>query len=279
MLPGVPGVEGVGVVEEIGAEVANLRVGDRVLLPHGFGTWREAGTIAARSLHVVPPEIPTEQAAMLKINPATALRMLCDFVPLEAGPWVLQNAANSGVGQSVIQLAKSRGWRTINFVRRPELMDELRRAGGDLVLLDEGDPAAQIREVTEGAPLRLALNAVGGESALRLAQLLSPGGTIVTYGAMGRKPLKIPNGLLIFQDIVWRGFWVSHWYRNSSVEQHAAMFAELFALAKSGVLHTSVERIYPLEAAAAALVHAAQGQRIGKILFGAPEVVAQFSLP
>lgn len=276
-LPGVPGVEGVGVVEEVGAEVTTLCAGDRVLLPHGLGTWREACYVAAKSLHVVPPEIPVEQAAMLKINPATALRMLTDFVALEPGAWVLQNAANSGVGQSVIQLARSRGLRTINFVRRPELFEPLRKAGGDLVLLDEGDPAEQIREATGGAALRLALNAVGGDSALRLAQLLSPGGTVVTYGAMGRKPLKIPNGLLIFQDTIWRGFWVSHWYRSTTIEQHAAMFAELFALARRGALHTAVERIYPLEEASAALAHAAQGQRAGKILFGAPEVVAQFS--
>jgi len=99
----------------------------------------------------------------------------------------------------------------------------------------------------------------------------------VTYGAMGRKPLKIPNGLLIFQDLIWRGFWVSHWYRNTTSEQHIPMFAELVGLARTGALRMAVERIYPLEAAAAALAHAAHGQRAGKILFGAPEVVAQFS--
>ncbi len=276
-LPGVPGVEGVGLVEEVGTTVATIQGGDRVLLPHGVGTWREACTLPAESLHVVPPGIPVEQAAMLKINPATALRMLSDFTPLAPGDWVLQNAANSGVGQSVIQVAKARGLRTMNFVRRAELIDGLRRAGGDVVLLDEGDPGEQFHEALGSAQIHLALNSVGGESALRLAQALGPGGTIVTYGAMGRHPLKIPNGLLIFQDLRWRGFWVSQWYRSSSPEERAAMFAELFTLAQRGVLHTAVERIYPLEEAAAALAHAAQSRRGGKILFGAPDIVAQFS--
>src|SRR5262249_1607321 len=72
---GVPGVEGVGVVEEIGAEVTRLRVGDRVLLPHRLGSWREAAIIpnADAALTVVPPDVAVATAAMLRINPATAL--------------------------------------------------------------------------------------------------------------------------------------------------------------------------------------------------------------
>ncbi len=273
-LPGVPGVEGVAVVEELGSCVEQLCVGDRVLLPHGVGTWREANNIPADALHIVPPEVPVEQAAMLKINPATALRMLEDFVQLKPGDWVVQNAANSGVGQSVIQLARDMGLRMLNFVRRPELVDALKNAGADAVLLDEGDPGEQIHAALGDATIRLGFNAVGGESALRVAGSLSQGGTIVTYGAMARKPLKIPNGMLIFDDLTWRGFWVSRWYREGSTrEERAAMFSRFFKLAASGALHTKVERIYPLEETAAALTHAAQGRRGGKILFGAAELV------
>lgn len=273
-LPGVPGVEGVGVVEEIGADVVDLRVGDHVLLPHGLGTWREAGVVPAVQLRAVPRDIPVPQAAMLKINPATALCMLREFVALAPGDWVLQNAANSGVGRAVIQIAAARGWRTVNLVRRPELIPELRALGADVVLLDDGDLRDAITSATGGAPLRLALNAVGGESALRMANVLAPGGTVVTYGAMGRQPLRIPNGLLIFQDQCWRGFWVSQWYRTASAEAQAALFAELFDLAQRGILHTPVERIYPLEEITAALDHAATSGRAGKILLGAPEIVA-----
>ncbi len=272
-LPGVPGVEGLGVVEEVGAEVADVKVGDRVLLPHGYGAWREVGVAEAADLVVVPPDLPIEQAAMLKINPATALRMLRDFVDLQPGDWVAQNAANSGVGRAAIQIAHALGLRTVNLVRRPELIADLQAQGADLVCVEgAGSPAWP-------TPIRLALNAVGGESALRLANALAPSGTLVTYGAMARQPLRIPNGLLIFQDLSWRGFWVSRWYRDHPPEAHRAMFAELFDLMRRGVLHTPVERIYPLAEASAALAHAAQSGRAGKILFGAPEIVAQFSRP
>src|SRR5207248_10851014 len=120
--------------------------------------------------------------AMLRINPATALRMLRDFVDLAAGDFVIQNAANSAVGRLVIQIAKANQWRTINLVRRPELIDELRALGGDFVFLDDDDVKGQIATATGGAPMRLALNCVGGDSALRLANALAPGGTLVTYG-------------------------------------------------------------------------------------------------
>lgn len=267
-LPGVPGVEGVGVVETVGAAVLDVRVGDRVLLPQGYGTWREVGVVNGGSLSVVPPGIASEQAAMLRINPATALRMLRDFAELQPGDWVLQNAANSAVGRAVIQLARAGGLRTVNVVRRTELIDGLRADGADAVLVEADDLSGQISAATGGAPLRLALNAVGGDSAVRLGKALAPGGTIVTYGAMGRQPLRIPNGMLIFQDIRWRGFWISQWYRNAPPEACEKMFSELFALTKSGVLRTPVERIYPLAEAGAALAHAAQTGRAGKILFG-----------
>ena len=267
-LPGVPGVEGAGVVEAVGAVVTNVRAGDRVLLPPGYGTWREAGVVPAESLVPVPAGILAEQAAMLRINPATALRMLRDFVELKAGDWVLQNAANSAVGRAVIQLARANGWRTVNVVRRAELIGELKAQGADAVLVESESLPARISAATGGTPIHLALNAVGGDSALRLAKALAPGGTIVTFGAMSRQQLRIPNGLLIFQDLRWRGFWISQWYRTAPAPAVAAMFAELFALAQCSVVHTPVERIYPLADATTALSHAARSGRAGKILFG-----------
>jgi mitochondrial enoyl-[acyl-carrier protein] reductase / trans-2-enoyl-CoA reductase len=270
-LPAVPGIEGVGVVEEIGENTAGVGVGERVLLPHGFGSWREAGIMKADELRRVPHEIPIEQAAMLKVNPATAMRLLRDFVDLKAGDWVLQNAANSSVGRHVIQIARHTGFRTANVVRRPELIPELEALGADSVIVEGPDMNARISAATGGAAISLALNAVGGESASELAKALAPCGTLVTYGAMGRKPLRISNALLIFQDLRCRGFWISQWYRNASAEAKNEMFAEIFDLAKRGILHAPVEKIYPFSEYAAALAHAASPSRPGKILFGVPE--------
>ena len=138
-LPATPGFEGAGVIEEVGTAVRDLAVGQQVILPYDLGTWREAAVVAADKLVVVPDEIAPAQAAMLKINPITAWRMLHDFVRLERGDWLIQNAANSAAGRAAIQIAHELGYRTVNVVRRPELIEELRAEGGDLVLLDDRD--------------------------------------------------------------------------------------------------------------------------------------------
>lgn len=265
-LPAVAGLEGVGEIAALGASVTGLEIGERVLLPHGAGAWCEAAVVKAAGLIAVPRGVPLEQAAMLKINPPTAWRMLHDFAPLKLGDWVAQNAANSGVGRAVIAIAKSLGVRTVNIVRRGELIPELERAGADVTLVEGEDVPEKIREATGGAPIPLALNAVGGDSALRLAKALAPGGTVVTYGAMSRQGLRIPNGLLIFKNLAWRGFWVSQWYARASAEEVRRMFAEIFPLVESGALASPVEEIFPLGEASAAVARAMQGGRGGKIL-------------
>ena len=267
-LPGVPGVEGVGVVEALGTDVKDLKVGMPVLLPHRFGTWRTVGNAPVAGLVHVPGEIPLEQAAMLRINPATALLMLREFVslPRGGGGWVVQNAANSAVGRCVIRMSRHYGWRTVNVVRRAELIEELMNEGADVVLVEGETLKSDIAAATGGAPVSLALNAVGGDSATRMASALAPGGVIVTYGAMGRQPLRIPNGLLIFQDIAWRGFWVTRWYETATPAERTALFAELFELVRKGVIHTPIERTYPLAEITQAVSHAGQGKRGGKIL-------------
>ncbi len=235
-LPATPGFEGAGVVEGIGESVQNLAVGTQVILPHDVGTWREACVVKADKLVAVPDDIEPEQAAMLKINPLTAWRMLHDFVALQPGDWVIQNAANSAAGRAAIQISRELGYKTVNVVRRAELIEELRAEGGDVVLLDNEDLREAVAAATGAAPIRLALNAVGGESALRLAKIVAPEATIVTYGAMSLRPLTLPNGLLIFKNLHFTGFWVNKWYEQATAAQRTETFARIFELAQRGLL-------------------------------------------
>jgi trans-2-enoyl-CoA reductase len=266
-LPATPGMEGAGVVVDVGANVKNLAPGTLVILPHNFGTWREACVVRGDKLIAVPPEIDAAQAAMLKINPLTAWRMLHDFVKLERGDWLIQNAANSGAGLAVIQIAKELGWKTVNVVRRAELIDELRSEGGDVVVVDGENLRDEVKAQTGGAPIRLALNAVGGENALRCAGTLASDMTMVTYGAMSLQPLTIPNGMLIFKNLWFTGFWVNKWYDAATPEQRAETFGALFDMARRGVLRTKIEARYSLADANAAVRHAMENKRSGKVIF------------
>jgi mitochondrial enoyl-[acyl-carrier protein] reductase / trans-2-enoyl-CoA reductase len=266
-LPATPGFEGAGIVAEVGPNLTNVAVEALVILPHNVGTWRDAVAVKADELVVVPAGIEPVQAAMLKINPMTAWRLLHDYVDLARGDWLIQNAANSAAGRAVIQIAHELGYKTVNVVRRSELIGELRAEGGDVVLVDSENLRREVEDAIGGPPIRLGLNAVGGESALRLANCLAPGSTLVTYGAMSLQPLKIPNGLLIFKDLRFRGIWINKWYDNATPAQRMEAFQRLFEMAKRGLLQTKVEKAYPLSEAKAAVAHAARGQRSGKIIF------------
>jgi mitochondrial enoyl-[acyl-carrier protein] reductase / trans-2-enoyl-CoA reductase len=266
-LPATPGFEGAGVIETVGPKVQGCRPGELVILPHNLGTWREAAIVKADNLTVVPQGIEPEQAAMLKINPLTAWRILHDFVKLPPGEWMIQNAANSAVGRAVMAIGRALGLRTVNVVRRAELIPELQAAGGDVVLLDNDDLRDAVPLATGKAPIRLGLNQVGGASALRLAKVVAPEATIVTIGAMSLQPLTLPNGLLIFKNLHFTGFWVNKWYEGASAGERAQAFEKIFELAKQGLLRTPIERAYSLADFQAAVERASAGQRAGKIIF------------
>ena len=133
---------------------------------------------------------------------------------------------------------------------------------------DSPEGYEQAREMLGGGKSKLAFNAVGGDSALRLLKLLANGGTHITYGAMGRKPLTIPNGPLIFGDIRFRGLWVSGWMEKSPREEVEAIYAELAEHLLAGTLRQAVDCVFPLENYREALARLDAADRRGKILFG-----------
>jgi len=168
-LPAVPGVEGCGVVEASGA--ADFQPGDRVIFLRRASTWATHTTVPADALFKVSACIDPLQAAMLKVNPATAWRLLHGFDALGQGDWIVQNLGNSAVGRCVIQLARDLGIRTVSFVRRTEVADDLRQLGADHVFSDDDEGLAAAKAALGGAKAALAFNAVGGDSALRLMKL------------------------------------------------------------------------------------------------------------
>ena len=266
-LPAIAGNEGAGVIAHTGSAVSKLRVGQPVISLDRVGNWCEAYVADAKNLIPLPDDIPLEQAAMLSVNPPTAWRMLEAFADLKPGDWVIQNAANSGVGRAVIQIARFRGLRTLNIVRRKDLIPELEAEGADIVVTDEIPLSKQIRDLTGNDNAPLGLNAVGGESAREIAKSLSDHATLVTYGAMGLQPLQMSNSLLIFKDLQFRGFWINAWYKRADIREIHEMFDQLIPLVTSDKLNVPVEKTYPLTDVKGALIHACQSQRKGKILF------------
>lgn len=265
-LPAIGGSEGVGRVAALGDGVEGLAVGQLVLLPRGAGTWVTHLLAEARTLVPLPEGADPLQLAMLTVNPPTAALMLSEYVPLAAGDWVIQNAANSAVGGYLMQLARVRGLRSVNLVRRDSALQATQAQGGDVVLVDGDDVARRVSEATGGAPIRLGIDAVGGAATGRLAQCLAEGGTLVNYGVLSGAPCQIAPSHLIFRDIALKGFWLVKWFRSTGPEAQRTLYAELARLVADGTLHARVQATYPVEKVREAVAAASAGEREGKIL-------------
>lgn len=243
-LPAVGGNEGVAQVVQVGSQVKILKPGDWVIPKDaGLGTWRTEAVLAEDDVISLPNDIPLLSAATLGVNPCTAFRMLSDFENLKPGDSLIQNAANSGVGQAVIQIAAARGIHTINIIRdRPEftqLSDRLKAMGATHVITEEALRRPEIKQLFKTYPKpKLALNGVGGKSATELLRHLQYGGSMVTYGGMAKQPVTVPVSALIFKDVKVRGFWVTQWKKDNSNDGNAfrAMLDELCRLIREGKL-------------------------------------------
>jgi NADPH:quinone reductase-like Zn-dependent oxidoreductase len=258
-LPSVIGNEGMGRVLAVGPGVTNVAVGDRVVPPRSSWVWRERMVIPAAGLFALPQGADAKQLAMLAINPPTASLLLSDYVDLNRGDYVLQNAANSGVGRWVIAFAKRRGLRTVNIVRRAELVTDLEAAGGDVVVVDGSEVTEQIRKAVGSGRIPLALDGVSGQATGVLASLLAPGGTLVAYSAMSESPMVLNPFAVIFTSITVKGFFMGHaqWERKipPAIKEAAALVAE-------GV-KVPIAAVYRLSEIKKAVEHTLRG---GKVL-------------
>lgn len=273
-MPFIPGNEGVGEVLECGKNVQNIQVGDRVIPIGGLvGTWRTHAIFPNNDLLKVPSAVDNINAATLIVNPATALRMLRDFVEMKAGDTVIQNGANSAVGQAVIQLCKIWNLRSVNVVRnRPniaELKAKLKSLGATEVLTEEEIRTTALFKSGSLPSPKLGINCVGGKSATNILRYLTEKGVLVTYGAMSREPLTLPNAALIFKDITFRGYWMSRWYKEHSTEDRQAMYSELFKLMSTGQFEPPAHRLISLDEYKEAMIELSdvKGMVGEKILF------------
>ena len=269
-LPAVGGSEGVGRVEALGPQTdttnAGLSVGQTVLLPAGSGTWATHLVAEARRLVPIPAGADPQQLAMLTVNPATASLLLTEFVTLAPGDWVIQNVANSAVGGYLVQLAKLRGIKTMNIVRRESAVAAVLADGGDVVLVDGKDLPERVKAAVGGADLRLAIDAVGGAATDRLARCLSNGGCLVNYGMMSGEACQVTPASFIFNDITLRGFWLAKWFRTASREAQRALYGELTQLIAAGKLSARIGATFSVSQIKEAVAAANAGERDGKVL-------------
>jgi NADPH:quinone reductase-like Zn-dependent oxidoreductase len=263
-LPCIMGTEGAGRVIAVGSGVKNLKEGDRTLVPFLHPAWAERIKTNAPWLRPLPAG-DINQFAMMGVNPPTAYLLLTDIVKLPRGSWVIQNGANSGVGRAVIAIGKSLGLRTINVVRRDDVVAELKALGGDVVLVEGPDLAKRVSAETGNAPILLALDGVSDTSPMNLMSCLSESAVLVSYGGMSRKPMIVNPATLIFKKQTIRSFWLYFWYQSAGPEQVTAMFDYLAPLIADGTISAPVAATFRFDQVREAISKATESK--GKVLF------------
>ncbi len=264
-LPATPGAECVGRVTAVGAGVVHVKPGDLVINLQREN-WTQKRRVKAEDAIPLPADIDLRQAAMVRINPPTALLLLSDIVDLKPGDWVIQNVANSAVGKLLIKLAAARGLRTVNVVRRESLFAELKALGADVCVVDGPDLAARVEAATGGARIMLGIDAVAGAATARLGACLANHGTVCNYGSMTGEDPVMGRNEIIYRGVTLTGFMLGRFMAKRSLEQIRAIYADLAGQIRSGVLNAPVEQVYPIGDIKTALAHAQRGERGGKIL-------------
>ena len=265
-LPYTPGAEAVGHVGEVGSAVNDFLPGDLVLLLSRENWSQKRKVKATELLKINTDSGDLLQFAMLKVNPATAALMLREYVKLEPGDWIIQDAANSGVGHCVIRLAAKAGIKTINVVRRETLSAPLRTLGADVVLVGTDSLSERVEEITDGTGVRLAIDAVAGETSLHLGSCLADGGVMVNYGMLSGEPCMIMPDWIVFRHLTLTGFWLATRLRDMPRNRMETLYEELVDDIAQGVLHVPIEATYDIEDIKDALAHAGREGRSGKVL-------------
>lgn len=264
VLPATPGLEGIGRVREVSG--GGIEPGSIVILPGGE-TW---STEVVRPIDQLVPlpdvdDAMLDQLAMLSVNPATAFLLMREYVDLQPGDWIIQSAANSAVGQYVRQLGRARGIKVACVVRREEARAKLVADGVDAAFVDGPDLGEQVQSELGG--MRLAFDAVAGETIGNLAESLEPGGTLVAFGGLSGQPARIDFGQLIFRGIEVKGFWLLPWLQQASPDELADVYGALAADVIAGDLHAETAPPFALEDYRQALEAYRQPGRDAKVLF------------
>ncbi|OMJ13231.1 Trans-2-enoyl-CoA reductase, mitochondrial [Smittium culicis] len=246
------GNEGVGRVLKLGSSVSKdinnveIHEGDWVI-PFNYGSlgsWATKIVIESKNLVVVKNRegLTPDDCCSIKVNALTSYRMLKDIVELNKGDYVIQNGANSGAGQYLIQFARMMGYRTINVIRDRanfnETADFLRSLGADIVVKDTdlGTEALNAQLGSLDGPIRLAINCIGGDNANKMAKYLEKNGTFSTYGAMTIDPIIVSAPVFIFKNLTYRGYWLGLFYQNNPTSVWVQAWYDILDLMRQGKL-------------------------------------------
>jgi len=261
-LPATLGREAAGIVEAVGPGVTTLKVGQPIMAraPGGHADYAIA---RVENAFPCPAGLDMAQAGGIPIIFLTAYHLLRSMKRVQPGDTVLVQAAASGVGTVLIQLCKQWGFQSIATASTDAKLDLARQLGADETInYATHDFEAEVKRLTNGVGVQLALEAVGGDATEKSMRCLAPSGCLVNYGNASNTPASLP--LAAFRENrAAMGFSLT---ANVPGRDNQAAMAEILGLIVDKKVRLIVDQVLPLSEAAKAHAHLSNRGAMGKVL-------------
>lgn len=262
--PHIVGYQAGGEVIEVGSEVTNFKVGDKVATSNAFGSHAELRAVPARSAWHVPDGFDVKLASVMPVAFGTADDCLFEFGHLKAGETVLVQAGASGVGVAAIQLAKRAGATVYATASSDERLAKLKRFG-----LDEGinykthDVVKEIMRLTDKKGVNLVVDSVGGSTLQGSILSLAYRGRVSMVGGAGREGMRVDVSSLMGGNRTLQGVFLGAEIAGDRANNN---IQRLINEAARGELEVLIDRTFPLSEAAAAHAYIESRQAVGRVL-------------
>jgi NADPH:quinone reductase len=265
-LPFTLGMEGAGLVDAVGGNAGEVKVGDRVAYSMVPGAYAEYAVVPSARLVPVPKDIDGRTAAAAMLQGKTAHYLTHSTYPLKKGDAALIHAAAGGVGLLLVQIAKRLGATVYGTVSTEEKARLAREAGADeIIRYTEQDFVAEVKRLTDGRGLSVVYDSVGLSTFEKSLDCLRPRGYMVLFGASSGPVPPFNLGTLAAKGslFVTRPTLAHYALTREELLQRAN---DLFIWIAAGELKLRIDKTFPLAQAAEAHRQLEARQTMGKVL-------------
>jgi NADPH2:quinone reductase len=263
--PHVVGYQAAGEVIEVGSEVGNFQVGEKVCTTGAFGSHAELRAVPARTAWKVPPGLDVKQAAVIPVTFGTADDCLFEFGRMKQGEVVLVQAGASGVGVAAIQLAARAGaamvLATASSDARLERLKDLGLTHG--INYKTHDVAAEVMRLTDRKGADVIVDSVGGPTLQSSILSLAYRGRVSMVGQAGREPMTVDVGSMMGGNRSLSGVFLGAEIGTDRVHDNIQRLIQRVA---DGELKVLIDRTFPLSQAAEAHRYIESRQAVGRVL-------------
>lgn len=257
------GYAAAGTILEVGAEVNEFVVGQKVATFNWRGAYAERRAVAAYNCFPIPEGLDPRIAAAIPVGPGTAAWAI-HLGKLQPGQTVLILGAAGGVGMAAVQLASRLGARVIGTGTRPESLEKLRGFGlNDAIVVGEKQAGEQVRELLGGNKVDLLIDTIGGDALPDGIEVLKDGGTAILIGILAGRNQMIDAEYLLLHRITLIGCLLGPEWGEKAIARE--LVNELMVMAAKRELIVPVDSTFPLEQVVEAHRRAETRGRLGRV--------------